>query len=237
MMVRLVKGAYWDTEVKRAQERGLDDYPVFTRKAMTDLNYMACAEKLLALRPRIYPAIRHPQRAHRRLDHRARGRHRGLRVPAPARHGRGALRAADRGRCRASPAAPMRRSAATATSSPISCAACWRTAPTPPSCRWRPIPNVPVEALLKRPADIIVSPDKARHPKVPLPRDLYGPERANSRGVEFGHQASLDGAAGRDRDERAAKLQGRAADRRQGGLRHGAPGRRAPSTARPSSGR
>src|SRR3712207_9228005 len=55
MMVRLVKGAYWDTEVKRAQERGLDDYPVFTRKAMTDLNYVACAEKMLALRPRIYP--------------------------------------------------------------------------------------------------------------------------------------------------------------------------------------
>jgi len=41
MMVRLVKGAYWDTEIKRAQERGLDDYPVFTRKAMTDLNYIA----------------------------------------------------------------------------------------------------------------------------------------------------------------------------------------------------
>ena len=55
LMVRLVKGAYWDTEVKRAQERGLDDYPVFTRKAMTDLHYMACAEKMLSLRPRIYP--------------------------------------------------------------------------------------------------------------------------------------------------------------------------------------
>ena len=45
MMVRLVKGAYWDTEIKRAQERGLDDYPVFTRKAMTDLNYVACAQQ------------------------------------------------------------------------------------------------------------------------------------------------------------------------------------------------
>ena len=51
----LVKGAYWDTEIKRAQERGLDDYPVFTRKAMTDLNYIACAQQLLALRPRIFP--------------------------------------------------------------------------------------------------------------------------------------------------------------------------------------
>ena len=55
MMVRLVKGAYWDTEIKRAQERGLDGYPVFTRKAMTDLNYIACARKLLALRPRLFP--------------------------------------------------------------------------------------------------------------------------------------------------------------------------------------
>ena len=42
LMVRLVKGAYWDTEIKRAQERGLADYPVFTRKAMTDLCYLDC---------------------------------------------------------------------------------------------------------------------------------------------------------------------------------------------------
>src|SRR5580692_168676 len=55
LMVRLVKGAYWATEIKRAQERGLDDYPVFSRKAMTDLNYVACARQLLALRPRIFP--------------------------------------------------------------------------------------------------------------------------------------------------------------------------------------
>ncbi|MFX5718718.1 proline dehydrogenase family protein, partial [Acinetobacter baumannii] len=55
VMLRLVKGAYWDTEVKRAQERGLIGYPVFTRKAMTDLNYIACARKLLGLRPRIFP--------------------------------------------------------------------------------------------------------------------------------------------------------------------------------------
>src|SRR5690348_1855654 len=55
LMVRLVKGAYWDTEIKRAQERGLDGYPVFSRKAMTDLNYVACARKLLDLRPRLFP--------------------------------------------------------------------------------------------------------------------------------------------------------------------------------------
>src|SRR4029077_19188946 len=55
LMVRLVKGAYWDTEIKRAQERGLDGYPVFTRKAMTDLTYDDCARKRLGLRPRIFP--------------------------------------------------------------------------------------------------------------------------------------------------------------------------------------
>jgi RHH-type proline utilization regulon transcriptional repressor/proline dehydrogenase/delta 1-pyrroline-5-carboxylate dehydrogenase len=52
-------------------------------------------------------------------------------------------------------------------------------------------PSVPVAELLKRPADIIVSPARARHPKLPLPRDLYGPGRPNSRGVEFGHRASV----------------------------------------------
>ena len=63
LMVRLVKGAYWDTEIKRAQERGLADYPVFTRKAMTDLCYLDCVRKLLTARPRALSAICNPQRA------------------------------------------------------------------------------------------------------------------------------------------------------------------------------
>ena len=48
LMVRLVKGAYWDTEIKRSQERGMDGYPVFTRKATTDVSYLAAARRLLA---------------------------------------------------------------------------------------------------------------------------------------------------------------------------------------------
>ena len=70
LMVRLVKGAYWDTEIKRAQERGLPDYPVFTRKQMTDLCYLACLRKLLAARPRIFPQIA----THNALDGRDHGR-------------------------------------------------------------------------------------------------------------------------------------------------------------------
>ncbi|HPG22841.1 MAG TPA: bifunctional proline dehydrogenase/L-glutamate gamma-semialdehyde dehydrogenase PutA [Amaricoccus sp.] len=55
IMVRLVKGAYWDAEVKIAQERGLPGFPVFTRKPSTDVSYMANARRLLDKRDRIYP--------------------------------------------------------------------------------------------------------------------------------------------------------------------------------------
>jgi RHH-type proline utilization regulon transcriptional repressor/proline dehydrogenase/delta 1-pyrroline-5-carboxylate dehydrogenase len=53
--VRLVKGAYWDTEIKHAQERGLESYPVFTRKVHTDVSYLACARKALDAGERLYP--------------------------------------------------------------------------------------------------------------------------------------------------------------------------------------
>ena len=55
LMVRLVKGAYWDSEIKRAQLDGLDGYPVYTRKAFTDVAYIACARQLLAAPDAVYP--------------------------------------------------------------------------------------------------------------------------------------------------------------------------------------
>lgn len=55
LMVRLVKGAYWDTEIKRAQVEGVDGFPVFTQKAATDVSYIANARKLLGMTDRIYP--------------------------------------------------------------------------------------------------------------------------------------------------------------------------------------
>nr|WP_295370323.1 bifunctional proline dehydrogenase/L-glutamate gamma-semialdehyde dehydrogenase PutA [uncultured Sphingosinicella sp.] len=54
--VRLVKGAYWDSEIKHTQEQGLSDYPLFTRKAATDASYLACAKDMLRAR-NIYPAF------------------------------------------------------------------------------------------------------------------------------------------------------------------------------------
>ncbi|MBQ0956805.1 trifunctional transcriptional regulator/proline dehydrogenase/L-glutamate gamma-semialdehyde dehydrogenase [Serratia symbiotica] len=55
LMIRLVKGAYWDSEIKRAQMDGLEGYPVYTRKVYTDVSYLACARKLLAAPNLIYP--------------------------------------------------------------------------------------------------------------------------------------------------------------------------------------
>lgn len=55
LMVRLVKGAYWDSEIKHSQELGLDGYPVFTRKVSTDVSYLACAKRLLARPDAFYP--------------------------------------------------------------------------------------------------------------------------------------------------------------------------------------
>jgi len=57
LMVRLVKGAYWDSEIKLSQVGGFHDYPVFTRKVATDVSYLACAAKLLNAGDAIYPAF------------------------------------------------------------------------------------------------------------------------------------------------------------------------------------
>jgi RHH-type transcriptional regulator, proline utilization regulon repressor / proline dehydrogenase / delta 1-pyrroline-5-carboxylate dehydrogenase len=55
IMIRLVKGAYWDSEIKRAQVDGLEDFPVFTRKVHTDVSYLACAKKLLSAPDAVFP--------------------------------------------------------------------------------------------------------------------------------------------------------------------------------------
>jgi RHH-type transcriptional regulator, proline utilization regulon repressor / proline dehydrogenase / delta 1-pyrroline-5-carboxylate dehydrogenase len=191
LTIRLVKGAYWDTEIKRAQERGLPDYPVFTRKAMTDLCYMACARKLLAVRERIFPQFA----THNALTvasiiedaggvegyefQRLHGMGEALyetllgelpdtvcRVYAPVGGHRDLL------------AYLVRRLLENgANSSFVSVAA---------------DPSVPIEDILRRPQSVIGSPRQARNKKIPLPRDLYRPERQNSAGIEFGERASLN---------------------------------------------
>jgi len=196
MMVRLVKGAYWDTEIKRAQERGLDGYPVFTRKAMTDLNYVACARQLLGLRPRIFPQFA----THNALTvatllelannkkwtgesgfefQRLHGMGEALYAQLAEDHPETACRTyAPVGSHRDLLAYLVRRLLENGANSSFVALATDET--------------VPVPALLRRPVDIIGNSDKSCHPNIPLPRDLFSPQRTNSRGLEFGDRAALE---------------------------------------------
>ncbi|QWG15670.1 bifunctional proline dehydrogenase/L-glutamate gamma-semialdehyde dehydrogenase PutA [Bradyrhizobium sediminis] len=190
MMLRLVKGAYWDTEIKRAQERGLDGYPVFTRKAMTDLNYVACAQKLLALRRRIFPQFATHNALTVATVLELAGGEDGFEFQRL--HGMGeALYAQlreDRPRIACRTYAPVgshrdllaylvRRLLENGANSSFVAAAADDA--------------VPVATLLHRPADILGTAGNARHPNIRAPRDLYQPQRQNSRGMEFGDRAAL----------------------------------------------
>jgi RHH-type transcriptional regulator, proline utilization regulon repressor / proline dehydrogenase / delta 1-pyrroline-5-carboxylate dehydrogenase len=191
LTVRLVKGAYWDTEIKRAQERGLADYPVFTRKAMTDLCYAACTRKLLAARPRLYPQF---------------ATHNALTVASVIEdaggvegyefqrlHGMGEvlyeLLLADY------PAAACRIYAPVGGHRDLLAYLVRRLLENGANSSFVSVaadPAVPISSLLERPQGRIGDARHARNPKIPLPRDLYGPQRRNSCGVEFGDQAALD---------------------------------------------
>jgi len=189
LMVRLVKGAYWDSEIKRAQERGLADYPVFTRKAMTDLCYQDCVRKLMAARPRLYPQFATHNALtvasviedaggvegyeFQRLHGMGEALYRALLVEEPQLTCR--VYAPVGGHANLLAYLVRRLLENGANSSFVSVAA---------------DPMVPIATLLRRPQSWIAGPAAARHPHIPLPRDLFAPRR-NSAGVEFGDSAAL----------------------------------------------
>jgi RHH-type transcriptional regulator, proline utilization regulon repressor / proline dehydrogenase / delta 1-pyrroline-5-carboxylate dehydrogenase len=191
LTVRLVKGAYWDTEIMRAQERGLADYPVFTRKAMTDLCYMACASTLLAARAHLFPQFA----THNALTvasviedaggvegfefQRLHGMGEALYAALLAELPQAVCRVyAPVGGHRDLLAYLVRRLLENGANSSFVSVAADR--------------SVPIAEILRRPQTVIATAREARNPKIPLPRDLYEPERCNSAGVEFGQRASLE---------------------------------------------
>ncbi len=188
LAVRLVKGAYWDSEIKRAQERGLAGYPVFTRKAMTDMNYLAVARRMLA-EPRLHPQFA----THNALTVAAILTEAGRREDFEFQrlHGMGeALAAGARDASRIpwrvyAPVGPHRDLLAYlvrrliengANSSFVARAA---------------DPATPEFELLADPFDAIGAPEHARAPRLVAPAKLYLPLRANSAGVEFGDATAL----------------------------------------------
>jgi RHH-type proline utilization regulon transcriptional repressor/proline dehydrogenase/delta 1-pyrroline-5-carboxylate dehydrogenase len=186
-MVRLVKGAYWDTEIKRAQERGLADFPVFTRKAATDLSYLACARAMLGARDCLYPQFA----THNALTvaevialagnqggfefQRLHGMGESLYKAVTERDGHPCRIYAPVGGHRDLLAYLVRRLLENgANSSFVSAVG---------------DASVPISRLLARPQDMLAGGTRARNRKIPLPGALYGESRVNSKGLEFGYSA------------------------------------------------
>src|SRR4051794_14134188 len=191
MMVRLVKGAYWDTEIKRAQERGLEFYPVFTRKAMTDLNYVACARKLLGLRPRIFPQFATHNALTVATVLELAGGQGGIEFQRL--HGMGDALYDQLGQDY--PEAAWRTYAPVGSHRDLLAYLVRRLLENGANSSFVAIAaddTVPVKTLLRRPGDTIGDASRARHAKIPRPGDLYRPLRANSAGIEFGERTALD---------------------------------------------
>jgi RHH-type proline utilization regulon transcriptional repressor/proline dehydrogenase/delta 1-pyrroline-5-carboxylate dehydrogenase len=190
-MVRLVKGAYWDTEIKRGQERGLEGYPVYTRKAATDVCYMACAKALLANATAFYPQF---------------ATHNALTI-AYVMELAGARRDFEFQRLHGMGEALYRDVLATHE------VACRVYAPVGshedllPYLVRRLLENganssfvnriadeaLPIDDLVENPMARLRAKKRIPNPRIPLPRELFGAERANSRGYDLSDPVVLAG--------------------------------------------
>jgi RHH-type proline utilization regulon transcriptional repressor/proline dehydrogenase/delta 1-pyrroline-5-carboxylate dehydrogenase len=191
--VRLVKGAYWDSEIKRTQEQGLADYPLFTRKAATDVSYLACARDMLAAK-NIFPAFA----THNALTvatllewaggsrdfefQRLHGMGEGLYESLVREQGYHTRIYAPVGGHRDLLAYLVRRLLENgANSSFVHQLADERLSDAD---------------LLADPVAKIAAVGGTRHPAIPLPKDVYEPVRGNSAGIDFNDAAELERVAG-----------------------------------------
>jgi RHH-type transcriptional regulator, proline utilization regulon repressor / proline dehydrogenase / delta 1-pyrroline-5-carboxylate dehydrogenase len=185
LMVRLVKGAYWDSEIKRAQVGGRPDYPVFTTKAATDLSYLVCAQAMIAASPHIYAQFA-THNAHTLAAVRELAAQAGVRIEFQRLHGMGeALYAA---------AHDLRGDAIVRTYAPVG-----GHEDLLPYLVRRLLENgantsfvhallderVPAEDVVADPVTVIERAGIGPHPKIPRPADIYGAERRNSPGRDL----------------------------------------------------
>jgi RHH-type proline utilization regulon transcriptional repressor/proline dehydrogenase/delta 1-pyrroline-5-carboxylate dehydrogenase len=184
--VRLVKGAYWDSEIKRAQERGLPGYPVFTRKANTDIAYLACARILLEGTRRIYPQFAtHNAHTAASITHLARSC--GREFEFQRLHGMGEELYAEltdpAGR-----ALPCRVYAPVGSHEELLPYLVRRLLENGANTSFvnRIVDeSLPVEDVVGDPLADVERAGSGPHPHIPLPRGLFGAERANSAGINL----------------------------------------------------
>ncbi|WP_157271232.1 trifunctional transcriptional regulator/proline dehydrogenase/L-glutamate gamma-semialdehyde dehydrogenase [Azohydromonas aeria] len=203
LMIRLVKGAYWDSEIKRAQLDGQADYPVYTRKPYTDIAYVACARKLLAAPEAVYPQF---------ATHNAHTLAAIYHLADPARwqpgqyefqclHGMGeplyeqvvGTGAGQLGR-------PCRVYAPVGTHETLLAYLVRRLLENGANTSFVnriADTDIAIEELVRDPVDVAEDLAKREgrlglpHPAIPAPRALFGPTRANSRGLDLSNEAEL----------------------------------------------
>ena len=184
LAVRLVKGAYWDSEIKRAQEGGLPGYPVFTRKAATDVSYLACARRLLAEPQAFYPQFAthnaHTVAAIAVLANDRPYEFQRLHGMGEALYGPAAQAAGL--------TAPHRVYAPVGGHEDLLAYLVRRLLENGANTSFvnRIIDaTLPVERIIADPADEITALATIPHPRIPLPADLFRPERLNSAGIDL----------------------------------------------------
>ena len=193
--VRLVKGAYWDTEIKRAQEQGLDGYPVFTRKVNTDLSYIACAGKLLAAPDAVYPqfATHNAQTVATILELAGANRQ----FEFQRLHGMG-VPLYDQVVGSQDIDVPCRVYAPVGTHEDLLAYLVRRLLENGANTSFvnRIVDeDAPVGELIAPPWRVAAEIMPKAHPKIPLPAGIYGPDRRNAAGVDLGDPSALRGLA------------------------------------------
>lgn len=189
--VRLVKGAYWDTEIKRAQIQGLEGYPVFTRKSHTDIAYLACVRQLLNESPFLDPqfATHNAHTIAAIVELAGENSYEFQRL-----HGMGQglydrlLAENDRLRCRVY--APV---GGHAELLPYLVRRLLENGANTSFVNRISHADIPIADVVEDPINIARGFGCTPHPKIPLPSALYGSERANSIGINFGDPLAIEG--------------------------------------------
>ncbi|WP_175938637.1 trifunctional transcriptional regulator/proline dehydrogenase/L-glutamate gamma-semialdehyde dehydrogenase [Caballeronia sp. BCC1704] len=196
LMIRLVKGAYWDTEIKRAQVDGLEGYPVYTRKIYTDISYLACAKKLLGAPDAVYPQFAtHNAYTLSAIYHLAGQNYYPGQYEFQCLHGMGEpLYEEVTGRDKLN--RPCRVYAPVGTHETLLAYLVRRLLENGANTSFVnriADESVPVKDLVRDPIDEAqaITPLGAPHAKIPLPRQLYGNERLNSMGLDLSNEHRL----------------------------------------------
>lgn len=195
IMIRLVKGAYWDTEIKLAQENGLKDYPVFTRKANTDVSYLACAKQILQHQDAFYPQFAtHNAHTLAYINHLAGDRtdfeYQRLHGMGEDLHQQLVEESEQKRACRIyAPVGQHEDLLAYLVRRLLENGA--------NSSFVNRIVNekVAIKELVANPVDYVRSLTRLRHPSIPLPANLYGSKRANSQGLDLTDSQALTALA------------------------------------------